>query len=454
MAAVTEHGGRPATIERLSLDDRLNLDADVGPVPVHLGAVVRFGGDADLDVLEVIAELADRFSHIPRLRQRTRPTPPGGGLPLWVDDPTFAPSHHLIHVECPAPGDEDALLSLAAGLLTERLPVDRPLWRAVLVTGLDAGDLALIIVAHHTLADGLGGLALLTHVVDDRPPAGAPEPPRAEPGSTRLVADNLRRHLAALRRSPAALHRLPDVFAALRAGSKGGGSEPTTLLGPTGPHRTVSVVRCDLAAVVTAAHAAGVTVNDVLLTAAGGSLGGLLTDRGEQLDSLVLSVPVSARTEASTDQPGNQVAAVQVRVPVAGDPLDRLAGTAARTALAKQVPAGAAGRLFDSVTHALARLHLLRWVMEHQARVHSFVTDVVGPPGPVCLLGTTVSDVVPMACTPGDIPATFVALSYAGTLVVSVVVDPDAAADLADLRDRFAAELAGIVGAASAAASR
>ena len=60
---------------------------------------------------------------------------------------------------------------------------------------------------------------------------------------------------------------------------------------------------------------------------------------------------------------------------------------------------------------------------------------------------------VPMACTPGDIPAAFVALSYAGTLTVSVVVDPDAAADLAGLRDRFATELSAVVTAASAVGS-
>ena len=83
--------------------------------------------------------------------------------------------------------------------------------------------------------------------------------------------------------------------------------------------------------------------------------------------------------------------------------------------------------------------------MEHQARVHSFVTDVIGPSEPVRLLGTTVTDVVPMACTPGDIPAAFVALSYAGTITVSVVVDPSVAADLAGLRDRFAAELSVLV---------
>ena len=147
---------RPAPIERLSADDRLHLDADIGPAPVHLGAVIRFGGDAHVDILDAIAELADRFSRsLGSGSARTAPF--GGGLPVWVDDPTFAPLHHLTQVECPVPGDEDALIALAAGLLTERLPVDRPLWRAVLVTGLDAGDLALVVVAHHALADGWAG---------------------------------------------------------------------------------------------------------------------------------------------------------------------------------------------------------------------------------------------------------------------------------------------------------
>jgi diacylglycerol O-acyltransferase / wax synthase len=445
-------GGR-ASIDRLSPDDRLNLDADIGPAPVHLGAVIRFGGDAEVGVLDAIADLADRFSRIPRLRQCTRPAPFGGGLPVWVDDPTFAPSHHLTQVECPAPGDEGALIALASSLLTEPLPVDRPLWRAVLVTGLDAGDLALVVIAHHALADGLGGLALLAHVVDERPPTPPAAPPRPAPGGVRLVVDNVQRHASTLRRLPAALGQLPDSVAAIRTGTRDGGVEPATLLGPTGPHRSVSVVRLDLAEVIAAAHAAGVTVNDVLLTAVGGSLGALLAERGERLDSMVLSMPVSARTAATAGEPGNQVGAVPIRVPVTGDPLHRLAATAARTSLVKQVPAGGSGRLFDAVTHALARLHLLRWVMEHQAMVHSFVTDVIGPTEPVRLLGTEVTDVVAMACTPGDIPAAFVALSYAGTLTVSVVVDPDAAADLAGLRDRFAAELSAVVTAASAVGS-
>ena len=112
------------------------------------------------------------------------------------------------------------------------------------------------------------------------------------------------------------------------------------------------MVRRDLDEVVTAAHAAGVTVNDVLLTAVGGSLGALLADRGERLDSMVLSMPVSAGTEATTDQPGNQVGAVPSG---SRSPATRWTGSPRRprrTSLAKRVPAGGSGRLFDTVAHA------------------------------------------------------------------------------------------------------
>ncbi|MDQ1391297.1 MAG: diacylglycerol O-acyltransferase / wax synthase [Acidimicrobiaceae bacterium] len=50
--------------------------------------------------------------------------------------------------------------------MTDPLPAEHPLWSASLVTALADEGCALIIVFHHVLADGMGGLAVLANLVD------------------------------------------------------------------------------------------------------------------------------------------------------------------------------------------------------------------------------------------------------------------------------------------------
>jgi Wax ester synthase-like Acyl-CoA acyltransferase domain len=69
---------------------------------------------------------------------------------------------------------------MAAVVLGDPLPRSRPLWSATFVTGLADGGTGLVIVMNHVLADGIGGLAILSSLVDESaslPPAGPPAVP-------------------------------------------------------------------------------------------------------------------------------------------------------------------------------------------------------------------------------------------------------------------------------------
>jgi len=66
----------------------------------------------------------------------------------------------------PSPGDEAALLEVAAASATHPLPRDRPLWSVTVVNGLTGGRSALVLVIHPVLADGIGGLAALALLID------------------------------------------------------------------------------------------------------------------------------------------------------------------------------------------------------------------------------------------------------------------------------------------------
>ena len=67
------------------------------------------------------------------------------------------------------------------------------------------------------------------------------------------------------------------------------------------------MVRTDLDAVREGAHRAGATTNDAVLVAVAAALRRVLAGRGEALDHLVVTVPVSGRTNGGASEIGNQV---------------------------------------------------------------------------------------------------------------------------------------------------
>ena len=77
--------------------------------------------------------------------------------------------------------------------------------------------------------------------------------------------------------------------------------------------------------------------------------------------------------------------------------------------------------------------------------MNTFVTNVRGPGEPWRLCGHVVSRVVPVAVTPGNTGVTFDVLSYAGTLGITVVSDPDVVPGGDLLAAQVARELSALV---------
>lgn len=432
-----------SSVDRASAQDVMTLASDVGPAPMHVGAVLRLA-EAPTDASSLVDLLGRRVEAVPRLHQRLVRPALGLGRPVWVDDPAFDPRHHVDVVACPAPADETALLALATRRMAAALPDDRPPWRATVITGLEDGSAAVLVVFHHVLADGIGGLAVLAQLVD-----GAPAPPErafpapAPPVSV-LLADAWRTRLRALRRVGPALRGLVDGLRALRTG-RAGRALRCSLLQRCGPRRRFVVVRSPLAPLRRAAHAHGGTVNDVVLAAAADGLRSLLQERGEQVDRFVVSVPVSMRRRTDSADLGNQVGVVPLEVPTSAAVTDQLAEIVRRTAAAKEVPRGASTSVLGPLFRALAAVGLFRPFVEHQRLVHTFVTNVHGPDEVLSLDGTPIVQATALSATPGDVTASFTVLSYAGTLAITIVADEATCPDVEVLRDALAGRLAELV---------
>jgi WS/DGAT/MGAT family acyltransferase len=430
-----------SAINRASATDLAFLAMDGGRVPQQIVAVLLLGGGRGLDLPRATELIAERIPAIPRLRQRLVRVPLGCGRAIWVDDANFDLTRHLREVRCRYP-DERALLDLAAAAVTEPLPRSRPLWSAVFVTG-PAGDVvALMVVVHHVLVDGIGGLAVLAKLVDHAAGPPATVFPTRPPSVGQLAADALRGRLRAVSRIPAAWRRLRVSMAA------GGGltpvrASPCSLIQRTGPRRRFAVVHADLAPLRAAAHRHGCTANDAVLTAVAGALRRVLTTRGESVDTIAIAVPVAGRRSATTSELGNQVGPMLVTV-AGSDTSTRLQRVAAQVRARKESAAGPPPiAVLGTFFRAAAALGAFRWYMNHQRRMHTLVSHVRGPEQPISFGGAPVEAIIPAAVgEAGNTTSSFQVLSYAGTVTITAIVDPDSFPDLSALTDGLHAELA------------
>jgi WS/DGAT/MGAT family acyltransferase len=432
---------------------------------MNIGVVLVIEGGSALPFQQVSALLAERVPLVPRLRQRLQRTPPGCGRSLWVDAADFELDHHLEQLavaQLDAPSgaagrpDENAppasLLSAAVTFVCTPLPRDRPLWAARWVTGPGDGDAALVLSAHHCLADGLGGLAVLAALCDEgsdaegavAPPAAPARPfPSPPPRSREVAIEAWQARLKAVRRMPS---RMADSAVGVRellgARRRPQLAERTSLNRPTGPGRRLTTVATPLAGLVEVAHARGCTVNDLVLCSVAGAVGALFRARAERVSELVASVPVSGRRYASADRLGNQTGVMALPVPLLPDPDERLSRIMVLTSDRKGPMRGASSGPLGVAFRALAHLGAFQLFIDHQRLIHTFVTNVRGPAVPWHVAGHRVTSVVPLAITPGNVGVSFDILSYAGQLVVTLVADPAVVPDQDLLTAALADELA------------
>lgn len=415
--------------------------------------------------------LAERAATIPELNRRVHFTRWGQGRPLWLHQPARLEEH--VRLVDPVAGEEE-LAALAAHLLAERLPRDRPLWDLVVVplgtTGTAPDRVGLVVRIHHAVADGLAALVLVAGLFDPGPGAvgvsGEPAtgPPQAAPEPGVLWRAAAGERVAAVLRG---VSRRPDRRAWTRrswqhlietlvedarrvATMTRRGVPDTCLLGPLSATRALELLSVDLGDVRAAAHRHDATVTDVVLAAAAGGLRALLSARGERLQDLPVSVPVSLRATPGASH-GNEVGVMLVPLPVSEpDPGRRLDRVSAATR-AEKARARAAGTFVLTRTAWSARV--MDVLSRHQHVAASFVTSVPGPPEPMRLGGAVVTSAWPATVIAGNVRLALAVLSYAGRLHLTVISDPVALPDSSVFAHALAEELATLAGSAPEARS-
>src|SRR5512132_1460069 len=433
----------PRRLERLTAQDLFMLWAGDFGWSQDIGALAILDGTRLLDpngrvrIDEVRRRLEPRLHLVPHFRQLLYRPRRGLGWPLWVDAPALDLAEHLRVQPLAAPGDEAQLLAACAQLYQQRLDPSRPLWRAWLLPGLPDQQVGLLLRAHHTIADGVAGMATFGALLDldaDAPtPVVPPWTPTPIPTAGELLRDNLHRRRQELGRG---LSRLAHASWPRRA-SSGALREffaqrapRTSLNRPIGPDRRLAVVRGRLEVAKQVAHAHHAKVNDVVLAAVTGGLRQLLRHRGEDVEGLVLraAVPVSLHHEQPGQASGNKDGAMIVPLPLGEpDPVRRLDLIAAETAERKRHPRpqGASGVMRFAVVQRAVFRRLAR-----QRFVNLYVTNVPGPPVPLYLAGARLLELFPVVPIEGNVTLTVGVFSYAGQLNLTAVADRDACPDV------------------------
>jgi len=437
-----------AHYERLSVQDASFLSTERAGLPMHVALLaVAEGGplhdrDGRFRLDAVRQEIARRLHRVPRLRQVVLCPPPGQGLPLWVDDPTFDLANHVHVVELPAPGAEPELLRGCEELYLRLLDRGRPLWELWFVARLADGRVGLMLKLHHAVADGLAAVEIAGALLDTEPdapsPTSPPWSPRPAPSGWALFADNLRGRGTAL---AATLVRLLHprktalqaraIAGAVRMGLGGRRGPPRSWLHrPVGGRRRLALVRARLAGIKEIAHAHDAKVNDVVLAAVAGGLRAVVVAAGRPVDGLILraSVPVSLRAPGGAAALGNQAGLMVVPLPVGEpDPVERLRRVAGATAERKRRPDSLASlRPVGSLTVMRMIDHYIR----HQRIIDLLVTNVPGPQFPLYVLGARLLEAFPVVVIAGNVPLSVGVLSYDGQLDIGIQTDPDGFPDL------------------------
>jgi len=306
----------------------------------------------------------------------------------------------------------------------------------------------LFLRAHHTIADGVAGMAAFGALLDltaDAPTPVAPRwTPTPIPAAGELLGDNLRRRLRGLHRGLSGLThptRAPQAspttwreFFAERA-------PRTSLNRPIGTDRRLAIVRGRLEVAKQIAHAHHAKVNDVVLAAVAGGLRELLGARGEDVQGLVqrAMVTISEHQAQPGQARGNKPGWMMVSLPLGEpDPARRLELIAAETVARKQRARPEAG---SGIFRFIAAQRLWYRLFPRQRSVNIVVSNVPGPPFAVYLAGAQVLDLVPLMPTMGNLTLVVAALSYMGQLNIAAAGDRDLCTDLNVFADGVRAAL-------------
>jgi diacylglycerol O-acyltransferase len=452
--------------ESLTAEDAVLLYAEAPGTQLQIGALCFFEAAPLRDSRGRLrhAELRDhietRLRSLPRFRQRIATVFGNLAAPMWVDDDQFDIERHSKWVELHPPGGSEALRGFMDRLLGEPMDLAHPLWDIHIVEGVDDmaidGEyvevVAVVVRAHHVMADGIALHAAATLLLDrmPRPPRNQSDDwsPEPTPGSLDLVvracAERVRRQAVFAAGAARALidpRRLGTTTRLLArvVGSIGNGppetAPPLPFTAPIGQRRAFAWDSIPMADIVEVKRSCGATVNDVVLAMTAGALRrhleaiGSFDPAARQPRALI---PIGS-PESSAAALRNRFSITSVTLPVdEDDPLERV------RLIHSRMHERDASRAQSLMPHLFSIADfvpppILRTVapplLARQPVVNLAVSDIPGSRDPLYLWESRMLALHPFINVVGNVALIVGVLSYVDDLGVGITVDPDVVGD-------------------------
>jgi diacylglycerol O-acyltransferase len=444
--------------QKLTPLDASFLHLETPRTHMHIGGVAIFEpsplgtGRALYDGLA--KAIAPRLDLMPRYRQKLAFVPMNLDTPVWVDDPDFDMSNHLLRAALPKPGGDQELQEFIGRVFSRQLDRRRPLWEIFIVEGLRDGRWALLTKSHHAMVDGISNLELATILLDVEPEPGK-QPfgisrweARESPSSMGLLINSLRervtrpaRVLSAARAvagQPLRLaNALRDTASGLASMAEHMGSPKSPINGKTGPARSFAYSRFPLEEFRLIKQAFGGTINDIVLAVVAGGLRHFLVARGvdpdDERSALQALCPVSIRDTSERTALGNRLAMLLVKLPISeADPQQRIAKVRTTVdALKARKQAVGADFLLNLAGFAPSTLHaMVARASLRQIAFNLIVTNVPGPQFPLYCQGAKLVEVFPIAFLYDGQELAIAIFSYSGMLNFGYLVDAQGVPDV------------------------
>ena len=409
---------------------------------MHIGAVAFFASSGWRDAAGVfdagrlVQTLAARARAVPGLDQRLAKAPLSG-WPIWVRDQSLK-WESCIEVRDPAACAEE-VRAVAETAMATHMDRARPLWRVLVIPGLDDGEsFALIFLVHHALVDGIAGIDLMARLLDPRKGMPQPEPvPHDQlPSDRRMrlaelarwvelptvlalkavaMATSRRRSRRALRRGAALVRTCVRL---LTPGPK------TALRGRNEGIRNVAWFSVEEQQLRLARKRLDGTPNDIVLAAV--ALAVSRTGGGRSLlpfRKLRAAVPVSFRTRAQRYELGNRIGLLLTPLEVHDQNTGRSVAQIRRHTAVQKRRGDAEG--YEVLTELTAwtgqwSQRLLHWLAGTLNSYGILVTTVPGPTRPYTLGGAELTQIYPLVPLFGSQSVSVAVIRYGGAFRVGV----------------------------------
>ncbi len=336
--------------------------------------------------------------------------------PHWVRDDRFNLDAH-IDVRSTAPfATREELLEVASEVFSRPLDYSRPLWRFTILDATAGLDEAaprdslmggLIFQIHHALADGLGGIEILHRVCDTEDT----RPDRVSRSTHASLAK-----FGEYRFWPSLRYLLRQ---AIRPRAR------SAVNGVNSAVRRIALVDLPLLEIKRMRAGLGASLNDIYLSLVAGAIRRYHALAEQRPHDICAIVPFNLRNAEDRNALGNHLSGAGLFLPVSEpDPINRVTKTRDRHEQLKTD--GSFGALRVLARANLAAPNPIRRAVAGLVarRTNIICTNVPGPSKPLTIAGARIETHYGCAALMEGHGIAFAFLSYAGSVCVAVVSDP------------------------------